>query len=213
MAWAVATSADRWRTARRLVPWLVGFGVVVLPGVAALFGAQIQAAWSGFPMTRSKRLFEHFGAPAWSNLVPTSRHVLGRISDLRLFESTGYRERMTECASYLGVVALGSLLVAAWRRVEFPRRGYWWSVFALLVVLSWGSRQELFGASVPLPAGWIYDVFPPFHLIRVPARFNLFAAAVAVVPAAAGLQAIVGRLRQSGVRVGLLALLATLTRG
>ena len=162
-------------------------------------------------MTRSKRLFDHFGAPPWSSFVPTSRHALGRFADLRLFELSGYRERMTECASYLGLITLGSLLVAALRRVEFPRRGYWWSVFALLVILSWGSRQDLFGASVSLPAGWIYNIFPPFHLIRVPARFNLFAAAVAVVPAAAGLQAIIGRFPRHAVRVGLLAFLTGLT--
>ncbi len=68
----------------------------------------------------------------------------------------------------------------------------------------------MFGVAVPLPAGWIYDVFPPFHLIRVPARFNLFAAAVAVVPAAAGLRDLVERRRPAG-RVGLLAVLAGLT--
>lgn len=211
VAWSVGTSAGRRTTVRRLLPWLVGFGALVLPGVVLLFGAQIQAALAGYPMTRSRRLFDHFGAPPWSGLIPTSRHSLGRLGGLHLFELAGYRGRMTECASYLGVAAVGLLAWAAARRVAFPRRGYWWSVLGLLVVLSWGSRLELFGASVPLPAGWIYPLFPPFHLIRVPARFNLFAAAVAVVPAAAGLRAIVAATWHGPARAGLLAFVAVAT--
>jgi len=209
-AWSVATGSDRWTRARRLAPWLVGFGAVALPGVAILFGGQVWAGLNGFPMTRSKRLFEHFGAPVWSSIVPSSRHGLGRVLEFGIFEGNGYAGRITECSSYLGLIALGLLGYAAVMRVRFPRRGFWWSVLGLMIVLSWGSRQDLFGALVSLPAGWIYDIFPPFHLIRVPARFNLFAAAVAPVPVAAGLRAVVERHRWP-VRFGFLGTITVLT--
>jgi len=201
----------RWRQVKQRAIWVSGFAAIVLPGVALLFGAQIWAWAHGFPMTRSKRLFDHFGAPPWSGFVPTSRHILGEKLAPRFFESVGFGDRITEVSSYLGVVAVGLLTYAAMKRVDFPRRGFWWSVLVLMIVLSWGTRQNLFGESVSLPAGWIYDVFPPFHLIRVPARFNLFAAAVAVVPVAAGLRELVGNRRWLVVRVGLLVSLAGLT--
>jgi len=210
-AWSVATGSDRWTRARRLAPWLIGFGVVGLPGVALLFGAQVWADLQGFSMSRSKRVFDHFGAPPWSQFAPSPRHELGSLLVPELFPGTGYADRMSECSSYLGVVALGLLGYAVVKRVSFPRCGFWWSVFALLTVLSWGSRQELFGASVSLPAGWIYHIFPPFHLIRVPARFNLFAAAVAVVPVAAALRRLLERRRNPVVRGGLLTMLAGAT--
>ena len=212
-AWLMVAGPERWTRARRLAPWLLGFGVVVLPGVALLFGAQIQAAWSGWPMTRSKRLFDHLGAPPWSSLVPSPYHYLGQTGASDLFDATGYRDRLPEVSSYLGLVALGLLAFAALKRVDFPRRSFWWSSLALLVVLSWGSRQDLFGASVPLPAGWIYDIFPPFHLIRVPARFNLFAAAVAVVPVAAGLDRLVRGGRSPLGRAWVVPVAAGLTLG
>ena len=192
LGWRVLTSprGERWLCLQRLAPWLVGFGLIVLPGVATLFGGQVWAAFHGWPMTRSKREFNQLGAPVWSGLVPSPRHLLGRLAMPDVFEQTGFAGRMSEVSSYLGLVVLGALVWGVWRRIDFPRRGYWWSVLGLMIVLSWGARQEIFGESISLPAGWIYDVFPPFHLIRVPARFNLFAAAVAVVPVAAALRAV-----------------------
>ncbi len=194
---------ERWPQARSLAPWLVGFGLIALLAVALLFSPQIWAALQGWPMGRSKHEFDLLGAPVWSNFVPSPRHLLGKTLIPNLFVGP-LRGKLPEVSSYLGVVALGLLAWALWKRVNFPRRGYWWSVLALMIVLSWGSRQEMFGATPSLPAGWIYGVFPPFHLIRVPARFNLFAAAVAVVPMAAGLRAILHRVRWDTVRVGLL---------
>ncbi len=70
-----------------------------------------------------------------------------------------------------------------------------------MVVLSWGSAIHWSGRRISLPAGWIYGVFPPFHLIRVPARFNLFAAVCAAVPASAALADLLGRIGRSSSRV------------
>ena len=210
LGWSLLTSAreERWPRSRRLAPWLVGFGLVVLPGAATLFGGQVWAGLHGWPMTRSKREFNHLGAPVWSSLVPSPRHLMGRLTFPDIFEQTGFAGRMSEVSSYLGLVVSSALFWGAWRRVDFPRRGYWWSVLAVMVVLSWGARQEIFGAHVSLPAGWIYDLFPPFHLIRVPARFNLFAAAVAVVPVAATLRGLLSKVRS---RWGYGLVLASLT--
>ncbi len=69
-----------------------------------------------------------------------------------------------------------------------------------MVVLSWGSAVEVGSTRVPMPAGWIYGVFPPFHLIRVPARFNLFAASCAAVPAAAGAAVLFRSIRTAQAR-------------
>ena len=70
-----------------------------------------------------------------------------------------------------------------------------------MVVLSWGSQLQVGPARIGLPAGWLYGVFPPFHLIRVPARFNLFAAVCAAVPASAALGDLLGRIERSEARV------------
>jgi hypothetical protein len=75
----------------------------------------------------------------------------------------------------------------------------------LIVVLSWGSHLQVGQARISLPAGWLYGIFPPFHLIRVPARFNLFAAVCATVPASAALGDILERLRGPRLRVVSLA--------
>ena len=213
LGWSLLTfpRGARWAGMRRLAPSLVGFGLIVVPGVATLFGGQVWAALHGWPMTRSKREFGQLGAPVWSELVPSPRHLLGRVAIPGIFEETGFAGRMSEVSSYLGLVVLGALAWGVWRRIDFPRRGYWWSVLVLMVVLSWGARQEIFGASVSLPAGWIYDAFPPFHLIRVPARFNLFAAAVAVVPVAAALRGLVSGLRSRWGQGLILTALAGLT--
>ena len=169
------------------VGWLIGFAGLVVPGLLALFAAQVWASLHGFSMARSKAEFHSLGAPYWSGLLPSPRHALGRFAMPDLFRETGYASRMSECSSYLGLMTLALLIHGAARRIKFPRAGYWWSVLGLMVVLSWGSHLRVGSVKVGLPAGWIYGVFPPFHLIRVPARFNLFAAVCAAVPASASL--------------------------
>ncbi len=213
VAWSLATEGrgrrPGWAVARS--PWLVGFAGLVLPGLVALFAGQVWAAAHGYAMGRPRAQFDLYGAPAWSSFVPSPRHALGRLGPGGLFEATGYGSRMSECSSYLGVATLGLLAYAGARRVRFAGAGYWWTALAILVVLSWGSHAQVGSRKVGLPAGWLYGVFPPFHLIRVPARFNLFAAAVAAVPAAAGLADLLdrarGRLARGAVVAGLAGLI------
>ncbi len=191
--------------------WLVGFAAAVLPGLALLFSSQIWAAAHGFAMERPRAEFDRLGAPPWSYLAPTAEHMLGSLNPGDLYTKMGYAARRSECASYLGVVTLGLLAYAAVRRVRFARAGFWWTCLGLMVVLSWGARLEVGSSGVSLPAGWIYRVFPPFHLIRVPARFNLFAAVAACVPAAAGLRDLLDRLPGRKWRTILIGALTLLT--
>ena len=191
--------------------WLSGFGVLVLPGLAILFASQVWAAFHGFAMARPRSQFNLYGAPAWSSFVPSRLHWLGRTLTPDVFALTGYSNRLSECSSYLGVVTLALLAYAAIRRVRFPRAGFWWSVLALMVVLSWGASGQIGSTRISLPAGWIYGVFPPFHLIRVPARFNLFAAICAAVPVSAALADLLGRIEGSGARLLVVTTLSGLT--
>ena len=210
-SWISARSGDRrfWVTSR--AGWLMGFVGLVLPGLVALFASQVWAARHGFVMDRPRSQFNQFGAPPWSSFAPSPRHALGRFVTPDLFAATGYTSRMSECSSYLGVATLALLAYAALRRVRFPRAGYWWSALGLMVVLSWGSQVEVGATRIGLPVGWIYGIFPPFHLIRVPARFNLFAAVCAAVPVAAALGDLMGRLKGAAGRASLVIGCATLT--
>ena len=207
---AVESTSTRWYWLRSRAGWLIGFGVLVLPGLAVLFSSQLWASIHGYPMARPRAQFNQFGAPPWSSFVPSPLHALGRFVLPDIFAATGYSSRMSECSSYLGVVTLALLLYAAIRRLRFPRRGFWWSALLLMVVLSWGSQIHFGSTRIGLPAGWIHGIFPPFHLIRVPARFNLFAAVCAAVPASASLADLMGRTKRPAARASLAAGLAAL---
>jgi hypothetical protein len=171
--------------------WLAGFGLIALPGLAILFSSQIWASTHGYSMARTRSEFNRLGAPPWSSFIPSPLHRLGSAG---FFEWTGYTSRMSECSSYLGIVTLVLLAYAAIFRIKFARRGFWWSVLILMVVLSWGAEFVVGSTRISLPAGWIYGIFPPFHLIRVPARFNLFASVCAAVPVSAALGDLLSKL-------------------
>jgi len=201
LVWSTSqASGNRWNWLKGRLAWLIGFGALALPALVVLFANQVWAATHGYSMARGRAEFDQFGAPVWSSFAPSPLHGLARVAKLDLFALTGTTNRMIECSSYLGVVALLALAYAAIRRVRFPRRGYWWSLLGLMVVLSWGSSLDLAGLRIKLPGGWIYGIFPPFHLIRVPARFNLFAAVAAAVPVSAALADLLGRLRRPAIR-------------
>jgi hypothetical protein len=68
-----------------------------------------------------------------------------------------------------------------------------------------GSTFNLGGRPIGLPAGWLWQHFFPFRLIRVPARFNLFVAVLAAVLAGATFGDILKRLRSPALQVGLFA--------
>ena len=210
VAWSLwrEGSGSRWAWIRPRLPWLAGFAVAAMPGLAVLFSSQIWAAAHGYEMSRPRSQFNWFGAPMWGYLVPSGWHALGRPFPSDLYEVAGQGRKRIESVSYLGLLAVTMLAYAGAHRIRFARAGYWWSALALMVVLSCGASGP-FG--VPMPAGWLYSVFPPFHLIRVPARFNLFAAVCAVVPVAAAFRHLLGRIEARGWKGAAVALIAMAT--
>lgn len=201
-----ALGSDRRANARRAA-WLAAFLGVMAPGMVVLGSAQIWASRHGFALGRSRAEFEQFGAPLWGYAVPTILHRLDAIMPCNLYDAAGRGATAHETASYLGVVTLALIYYAALNRVRFPRAGYWWSAFGLLVLLSIGATGWIGGYRVPLPAGWLWDLGYPFRLIRVPARFNLLAAVVGALLAAAGLQHLLRRLRRPSARALAVAVL------
>ncbi len=193
-SWVRAGSGARraWLVGR--IGWLVGFAAATLPGLAVLFSSHLWAAFHGYHVTRPKHDFFGFRAPPWGYLVPTPENALGKALVGVGYGVDAFGGKVVETSSYLGVVSLALLIYAAARRVRFPRAGYWWSALAMLVVLSLGGRATIAGHGVMLPTGWLWSGFPPFRLIRVPSRFNLFAVVAAAVPVAAGLRDLLGRL-------------------
>jgi hypothetical protein len=194
VAWEAARAARRgeWAWLRPRAAWLAAFAAAVVPALALAFSNQIWALARGYAIEQPASVFEHYGAPPWTYLVPTSKHLLGRALPLDAYRAAGIREEW-ERASYLGVTTLGLLAFAIARRVRFPRAGYWWAALALLVLLGWGATARIGPWSVPLPAGWLKRHAPPFRMIRVPARFNLLVAVVAPLPASAALRDMLAR--------------------
>jgi hypothetical protein len=80
-----------------------------------------------------------------------------------------------------------------------------------MVVLSLGANATIGGRRISLPSYWLWRVFPPYRFIRVPARFNLFAAVVAALLAAGGLRGLLRSLRSGWGRAGVALCLGTLS--
>lgn len=185
----------------RRAAWLAAFAAAVLPGLALLFAAQLRASWRGEGLARPGWEFRRYSAPAWGYVVPSGVHLVQRLARRDAYETAGYPT--IECASYLGLVPLLLVARAAIGRARLKDAGAWWSVGALLVVLSFGPALRLGGFEVPLPAGWLREHVAPFRLIRAPSRFNLPAAVVAAVLAAAGLRDAVAGSRRRTLLVAL----------
>ncbi len=161
------------------------FCLAVGPVLLGLFSSQVWAATHGFPMARPKSQFEAYGAPWWSYFLPTGQQPLGKILPIN---SHGVPGLSGECYSYLGLVTWLLLHRAGVFRARFSRSGFFWAGFATLVVLSFGAKWQIGSYSGTLPAAWLRTVVPPFRVVRVPARFNIFAMVFAAVIAAAGLR-------------------------
>lgn len=189
------------------LPGFALFAAIAGVGVGVLFAGQIRAVIDGVPMERPRTMFDLYGAPWWSYLVPTAGGAWGRILPTDVYATTGYGFRQVECASYLGVVTLGLLAVGAIVGTGLPRARLWWAMLGLMVVMSMGANVEVFGVKVPMPAGWLRDAFFPMRFVRVPARFNLFAVVVAAVIAASTLRRLLDRL-PGGASVRSAALIA-----
>jgi hypothetical protein len=108
------------------------------------------------------------------------------------------------------VVSLVLLAVAAAGDVRSRDRSrlYWWACLTMVVVLSGGTAWRIAGREVTLPAYWLKKHFPPFEAIRVPSRFNLFAAVIAAVLASSGLRRVLARLPRRWMRGPALTALA-----
>jgi hypothetical protein len=213
VAWrgAAAWRAGDYGWLRSRLKWLLGFGGLAALVAAGLFASQIWAATRGESLARPRGEFDHYGAPWWGYLVPTWAHRLGRITSKNPYElirGPGWADGAGEEASYLGIVTIALFAYAALRRIRFCDGGFWWAAFALLVVLSLGSSMCIFGIELPMPSGLAWELFPPMRLIRVPARFNLFAVIVAAVVAAAAFKDMVVRLRTPQARGVLLTIVA-----
>ena len=203
--WAAARAGEGfWSWYRQRAAWFGGFAALTAPVMVLLFANQIWAIRHGFNLQRPDHDFYICRAPFWGYLVPTP---LNRLSHWLPFD-TYLAKEFGAVPSYLGLVTLGLIAYAAWNRVKFARRGYWWTVFAMLLILSLGAHTWIGGYNLTLPAAWLKKYFIGFRMIRVPARFNLFAAIGAAVVASAGLHHLLARFRTTGVRLTILGILA-----
>ncbi len=204
-AWRSGEGFWGWAMAR--LGWFAGFSAITAPGMMLLFSNQIWAIRHGFSMSRPDGEFWICRAPFWGYIVPSPAHALSRALPF----STNVMGQVGSIPSYLGVVTLGLIAYAALARVHFKGRGYWWAAFALLLTLSLGAHTWVFGHDVSLPAFWLKKYFVGFRMIRVPARFNLFAAVVAAVVASAGLHHFLARFKSHWARRVILGVLTVAT--
>ncbi|MBX6313745.1 MAG: hypothetical protein IRY99_12630 [Isosphaeraceae bacterium] len=203
--WAGRRGGWPWLRAR--VGWLFGFSAVVGPVLAVVFFPQVWALAHGYAVPRPLQDFQLYSAPWWTYLTPTVLHRLGRLLlPWRPYDALG--PTVTgEAASYLGVVTLALLAFAALGRVRFAQAGYWWVLLGVLIVLSLGAEVRLGPYRISLPALWLKRSFVAFRMVRVPARFNLFAAVVAALVASAGLKHLLDRLPSAPWRTATLTVL------
>jgi hypothetical protein len=202
VVWRAARGRD-WGWLGRRVPWLLGFVAMVLPLLALAFANQIWAQTHGYVESRPQFIFEKHGTALWTYVVPTSGHLLASLLPFDAYQAAGIDGSLMEKGSYLGVVTLALVFYAAVHAVRFQRAGYWWTLLALAAVLSCGARWRLGDHEVPLPMLWLWKHVPPFGVIRVPARFNLFVAVVAAILASAGLRQLLEHQRRPAARVAI----------
>jgi len=193
-AWRSGASFWGWMRAR--LGWFAGFSAITAPLMILLFSNQIWALRHGITLTRPDGEFFICRAPLWGYVVPSPIHYLSKVLPF----STYLMGDVGSVPSYLGVVTMGLIAYAGLARVKFAGRGYWWAVFLMLLVLSLGAHAWVFGHDVSLPAAWLKKYFIGFRMIRVPARFNLFAAVGAAVVASAGLHHLLTRIKSATTR-------------
>ncbi len=189
--------ALRW-CGRRLA-WLAAFTTLLVPCLALLFAGQVWSRTHGYALARTHDEFAAYGVPPWAYFVPSPYQTVGRLlpADLYRLRHVGSIER----GSYLGLVTLVLMAAALFGRTRLRHARFCWALFALFVVLSFGACWKVGHVRISLPAEWLYDVCLPARMIRVPARFNLYAALCASVLAAAGLRTLLDRLPRRGARL------------
>ncbi|WP_435016672.1 hypothetical protein TA3x_004245 [Tundrisphaera sp. TA3] len=184
--------------------WFAAFSAITGPAMVLLFSNQVWAVANGYVMSRPDSEFWMFRAPLWGYLVPSPVHRLGQLLPF----NTDVMIHPGSIPSYLGVVTLGLIAYAAAFRVRFERRAYWWAALAMLVVLSMGSHAKVGSLEITLPAYWLKKWFVGFRVIRVPARFNLYASVVAALVAATALKHLLDRLPGRAGRVAVFSVLS-----
>jgi hypothetical protein len=203
LVWSLSRAGRRgarpWLLAR--APWLLGMVLLTVPGLLALYSGNLWAVANGFPVRRTWDDFAIFYAPLWGYVVPTFWHRLSALLPSDPYAKAGPVSLIG--SSYLGVVTVGLLAYAVTHRVGLRCRSYVWSAFALTVALSLGATWKVGSRELPLPAAWLWTIFPPLRMTRDPSRFNLFAAVLAGVLAAAGLKHLLARLPGRGARAAL----------
>ena len=203
-----------WRSIADPAPWrrrvrgLLAFSAISALPLVLLFSSQFWALAHGLSMRRERSQFNYYAASLWSYVAPTTFHLLGGAFPFDIYAQAGQGgPKMGESASYLGVVTLILVQVAAIRRVKERRIGFLWFALGLLVLLSMGSSCRVGSIKIGLPGAWLWDYVPVFRLTRNPARFNLLAAPCAAVLAAAGLRSLIEN-RRVRSRVALAAALS-----
>ena len=175
---------------RSRLAYFAGFLALMTPGVVALFAGQIWAVAHGQSMARSLVEFADHGATLWGYVLPTSYHQFYKFLPRDVWADSGYNGvragLIVDNASYLGIITLSLISLALIRRTKFSKAAFWWSVLAILIVLSMGAYLRVGDRSIGLPSLWLWQVASPFRMLRSPARFNLLAAVVAAVVAGAG---------------------------
>jgi hypothetical protein len=208
--WRGAQAARRrewdWFSAR--AGWLTAFAVLAVPALLLVFGNQLWSLSQGYSAPRPKSEFDRYGTALWTYVLPSPIHRLSTLLPFNPYQATDWEWSVGERVSYLGTVTLGLVHYAAVRKVRFARAGFCWALFGLLVLLSCGASWQLWSWQVSLPADWLKRYVFAFSPIRVPARFNLFAAVAAAVLAAAGLRDLLHRLPNRWTRATVFSALA-----
>jgi hypothetical protein len=178
---------------RRRLPWFAGMVGLVLPCLLVLFAGHIWTILQGTALERPRTEFDQYSAPLWGYATPSRMHYLGALLPFDPYASFGLSA--PERIPYLGLVTIALLVYAAIRRPALRRASYAWSALLLVVVISLGSYCRVGAWELSLPASWLWDLFPPMRLTRVPARLSLLAGVLAGVVAAAGLKDLLSRIR------------------
>ncbi len=210
VVWQVAASGRGWFPwIRDRGRWLVAFAILAAASLVPAFSNQVWAKLHGWTMERPYSEFVALKTPVWTYFTPTLFHRMSDAIPANLFEAAGYGVADGERASYLGIIVLLLLNYAAMRRVKFPRAAFWWTLGVTFVVLGCGAWWQVGDYRIPLPGGWLKRNMPGFAMIRVPARFNLFAVIVFAVIASAALKDLLSRLKTNPARIALVAALLT----
>jgi hypothetical protein len=176
-----------WTWFRARLRWLLAFVGLAAVALAILFSSQLWAKSHGLEGQRGRIEFARYWAPLWGYFMPSVQQRAEPLLPWHPYRDAEFGQTGLERSSYLGIVPLLLIAYAAARRVKFANAGFFWAAFALSVVLSLGAFRPFHLQPVWLPADWLWRIFPPMRDLRVPARFNLFAAVFASLLAASGL--------------------------